>query len=774
MPTLIHRSEPAQVPNKSRHWARTALQAGTALVLFFALFVWIGGVTRIDLNKPLVYSGDALETLAYFDHDYIHNDIDTRMHAPFELTHQQVWYYPYNALFQSNSNLIWLVHLVSGDNDVRTLNTAYLTTFLLVFWIAWWVCGRLGLKEPFRFGAAALYALMPYHFQRSVNHFWESSYYLTPLLALVIVQLWSARPLAHRMGKAGWELTWRDRRAWLAIILVVFLSSFHPYHQFFFAVLVASAAPFAALYRKSWRPLLVGLALAALAMGVLMFKDIVTRLLVNPELALSINGQAIGAYGGAEMYPLKLAQMLLPVEGHRWQLLANIRASYDAANPLINENTTTTLGLLGGFGLIVCLVLALVPSPRWRMSRVGKMGLITLLALLFASMGGISSLISTASFVLFGPNFPLTQTRGWDRMVIFVGFFAYFTAFWLLSGGALAIHRRFFRALPRAAIAWPAFLIVFAFALWDQVPGSIQQQSSVHFDSDHHFFSHLDATLPEQARVFQLPFVIHHASGWVLPGVYYSEALRPYLASKTLRFTYGGDEGSAQVQWLAGAIQLAPDQLAPHLCRYGFSGLLLQRNMVEKPAAIEANWSAQLGAAPQISDDKDMAFYDLREFCESHAIPPLDVAAIKSRLIEQASHGVRVIPAAVLQRQIGRVEAEPDGGIDVIGTNDENGYIAFGPYEDLKPGRYVAEFVFSQFEAIAGSPPLVLDVAASRGAVESSSAHTDVSSVSDADGSRARVSFEIAPDMTRVQYRVLKPRGVGVHVREVRIHAVGK
>jgi hypothetical protein len=169
-----------------------------------------------------------------------------------------------------------------------------------------------------------------------------------------------------------------------------------------------------------------------------------------------------------------------------------------------------------------------------------------------------------------------------------------------------------------------------------------------------------------------------------------------------------------------------------------------------------------------------MAFFDLREFCENHAIAPLDVAAIKSRLIVRNSHGVRTIPATAMKRQIGRLEAQPDGGIDVIGTNDENGYLAFGPYEELKPGRYVVEFALSQFATIAGNPPLVLDVAAARGAVESSLAHTDISSASDADGSHARVSFEIVPDMNRVQYRIWKPRGIDVRVREVRINAVGK
>lgn len=639
--------------NRARRGSRVLrrfLLGALALLAFSIVFGWIAGVTRIDLDEPLVYSGDALEILAYFDHDYVANDSDTRLHAPFELEHKTNGYYAYNALFQSNSNLIWLAHVVGGGSIVRTLNLAYLATFLLVFLSAYWVCGRLGLGDPWRFGVASLYALMPYHFQRSVNHFWESSYYLTPLLALVIMQLWSARPLAHRWEARGWQFTWRDQRAILAVLLIVFFSSFHPYHQFFFAVLCASVAPLAALYRKSWRPLLAGLGLTLLATAVLLLKVVLTHLLGGPELALSVTGQAISGYGSAEVYPLKLAQMVLPVQGHRWGALAAIRAMYDAANPLNNENQTTTLGLFGSFGLIASLALALVPSARWRMSRAGKMGTVTLLALLFASMGGISSLISTASMVLLGPTFLLTQARGWDRIVIFVGFFSYFAAFWLLREGVLCLRHRYAASRPFGVVAWPVFVLVFGFSLWDQVPYKISQPDPAHYLSDQRFFGHIDSELAPGSRVFQLPFLIHHASGWVLPGVYYTDALRPYLSSKTLHFTYGGDQDSIQGQWLGAATQLTPPLLAPNLCRYGFSGVLLQRNMLKDPSVVEQAWASQVGLPSSRSDDGDFTFLDLRGFCSSHAIKPVDMRALKNDLVEKRKHGGLDWPGSAFSR----------------------------------------------------------------------------------------------------------------------------
>ncbi len=736
-----------------------------ALIAFSILFGWLAGVGHVQLDHPLAYNGDALETLAYFDHDYIANDFDTRLHAPFELEHKQNWYYIYNALFQSNSNLIWLAHLAGGGSMVRTLNLAYLATFLLVFLSAYWVCGRLGLGDPYRFGAASLYALMPYHFQRSVNHFWESSYYLTPLLALVILQLWSARPLAHRWGPQGWQFTWRDPRAIFALVLILFLSSFHPYHQFFFAILAASVAPLAALYRKSWRPLMVGVGLAILAMGVLLLKDGITHALVSPELALSINGQAISGYGSAEVFPLKLTQMLLPVQGHRWHALAAVRAMYDAANPLNNENQTTTLGLLGSFGLLASLALALVPSSRWRMSRGGKMGVITLLAVLFASMGGISSLISTVSMVLMGPTFILTQARGWDRMIIFVGFFSYFTAFWLLGKGVFCLRRHLPAKLSRAAIAWPIFMVVFGAALWDQVPYVISQQNSDHFLSDQRFFGRLEATLPAQARVMQLPFLVHHVSAWVQPGVYYTDALRPYLSSKMLHFTYGGDQGSVQIQWLKTVTDLPADQSAPYLCRYGFSGVLLQRNMVNDPTAMEQVWVAHLGALPWVSDDRNFSFFDLRTFCASHAIAPLDLHALKASLIEKNEGASHSIAAAAFPHLIGHVASEPDGNVAIVGTAEENGWLGFGPYESLNPGHYQVRFNLADID-IPPDNPITLDVAAQRLGRDVQLAQAKIAVTENAP---PVLSFTVAPGDSLLQYRIYKPRGASVRFEGVEI-----
>lgn len=747
--------------SRRKRYLEKALRCVVALVAFVVLFYWMGNLGNLSIHRPFEYSGDALEKLAYQAHDYIANDFDTRMRAPFELSKPERSNYVYNALFQSDSNLIWIARLIggSGNEAAKTLNLAYLLSFLLVFASGYWACGRLGLQDPFRFGAASLYALMPYHFQRAENHLLESTYYFVPLMILVMLELWSARPLACRWMGDRWQFTWRDKRLWYVLLLLTFLTSFNPYHQFFFACLVASAAPFAAAYRKTWRPLLVGWGLAVFACAVLVFKHALAHYLASPDLALGLNNQPISDYGGAERYPLKIAQMLLPVQGHRWGLLASLRHVYDVANPLNNENTTTTLGFIGGIGFLSCIAFALAPSAKVRLSRAGKLGLIALMAVLFASMGGFSSLISTISEVVLGPRSMLTQARGWDRIIVFIGFAAYFTVFWLLQRCVKAVV---FVGWRRIASIWLAGVAVIAFALWDQVPYTIMQQHDGHFRSDQRFFGALQKQLPPGSRIFQLPFVVHHYSGFVLPGVYYTEMLRPYINTRNLHFTYGGDRLSDQAQWLRAASALPTDQAARYLCSYGFAGVLLQRNMLKDPAVLEEQWQTSLGVAPEVSEDGDYAFFSLEPFCASRGIQRVQVESLKVKLLRQLKQGQQFLPGGAFAHLTGHVLLTRDDSVVISAGQNEQGNVAYGPYETLKPGHYRVVFAFANISNDKSRGALTIDVTAQTFDKERTLASATLQPASGPGPLQTSLEFVVGRHDTNAQYRVDKTDGVGL------------
>lgn len=762
-----------KLSRNSMRRVKNGLRYVLALTIFTLLFYWLCGVGHVNIHHPIDYTGDAIEKLAYQVRDYTRNDFDTRMRTPFELAAPENGRYVYNALFQSDSNLIWIAKLIGGGKPVKTLNLAYLFTFLLVFISGYWVCGRLGLNDPFRFSAASLFALMPYHFQRGADHLLESTYYFVPLMALVMLELWSARPLAFEWTEQRWKPAWSDKRLWFVILLLAFLTPFNPYHQLFFACLVASVAPFAAAYRRSWRPLLVGWALAVFACAVLLLKHALAHYLSSPELALGSNGQVVGmaAYGEAEGYPLKLAQLLLPVQQHRWEAMAALRRMYDVANPLNNENGSTTLGFVGAVGFLGCIVVALLPRTAWRTSTVGKMGLIALMALLFGSMGGFGSLISTVSVVVLGIQSMLVMARSWDRIALFIAFFAYFTAFWFLQRWVKSVASRPFAGWKRAAFAWVVGALVFAFALWDQVPYKVTQQHDGHYSSDIQFFGKLESELPENSSLFQLPYVVHHWSGWIVPGVYYTQQLRPYIASRTLRFTYGGDLGSIQSEWYHAAAALSPEQAAAYLCKYGFAGVLLQRNMFKDPASLEKEWAKVLGNTPEVSQDKDYSFFDLGAYCRAHGVRPVDMQSVKAGLLDQREKGRHFVQGASFSHYIGHAFLQPDGNIALSAAADESGYLAYGPREPLKPGRYKATFMFSQTTNTGGGS-LNLDINAQGPAQQVVLSKLSFVPGQSGESTTKILEFSVTRELTGLEYRVVKSKGISTHFLGVGIQKI--
>lgn len=685
-----------------------------AWLAFICLFYLICDLRNLDIAAPLAYSGDVLDAYAVHGRDYSVNDLETRLYAPFSQEEKNSGDNVRNLLFQPNANLTLLAYALSGD-AITASNIYYLLTYVLAFGIAYYVLGRLGLREPFRFSAALLYALMPFHFQRGFNHILESSYFLTPLLVLVLLWMWSARPLLSSWKDDRWKTTFTDRRSLFALVVIVFLSSFHYYHQFFFALLAGFSALFSYTYRRSTRHLWTGLALAALAVAVLLGKGVFQHILRAPELDLSVSGASFAPYGEAEHYPLKIIQILLPVQGHRSAFLAEVRRIYDVSHDLVNENSTVSLGLLGATGFLILIASALL-SRTQKLSVVSKFGLLTVAILLFASMGGFSSVLSTVSLLFFGPEFELTQARAWNRMVIYIGFFAYAAFFLGLQRAVHWLRERHLRALSMRALCFLVGLPLLGLALWDQVPYKITNdpRGVAAYRSDKAFFGEIEARLPKNSAILQMPLVINHESG-VVNGVYYTDAWRPYLASSHLKFSFGGDPGSVQSRWLKSTLMLPPRETLLEACRYGFAGILVHRPMLPAAEKLEQPLNALLGK-PVTSRAGDFSFYPIAPFCGANKVEKIDLHAAGSLALADAASAALVTDFGTeqLSRQTGKLEVDAHGRTCVVASQGNAGFLSYGPYASFKPGDYLARFQLS-IDAAQGESAGSVDVAVTEG-----------------------------------------------------------
>lgn len=610
-----------------------------AIAVFMVVFFVTTSAWRLNLYSPIAYWGDALEMVSYLGRDYVFNDLRERFFAPFGVEHASPLRYVLSFLFQPNSTLFLTAYSVTRD-IVAALNLYYLATFPLVFLSAYWVYGRLKLSNPFRFGSATLYALMPFHFERNVGHLMESSYFLVPLLAYIVILSFTARPYFHVYSSGAWRLSWTAKRDWIFLAVMVFLSSINEYHQLFFMMLLSVAALASCVRHRNPRILLGTIILLAAAGLSMVVKMGLNSLIAEPGLSLSMVGAPISSYGGAERFGLKMIQVILPVNGHHSPFFRTIRGTYDAAHE-INENSTVALGLFGAVGFVCLLVVAAVAIVR-RAPKVGILhvcALLTLCCILIATIGGISSVVATASALLFGPESILTQVRSYNRIIVFIAFFSYYACSILVRRIAFRASTYAPRRWPKKAIATTVWLPIFAFALWDQVPFKLRnsEDGTARYTSDKIFFAGIESQLAPRSRIFQYPFNIHHFNV-NRPGGYpynYADGIRPYLNSQTLRFTYGGDRGSAQIAWLEATCALPPQRMIQRLCEFGFSGIVIHRKLFGTPAAaleFEAQLSNALALPLQKSEDQDFSFAPLDAFCAANGITKLESADEGSKL----------------------------------------------------------------------------------------------------------------------------------------------
>ena len=618
-----------------------------AVLIFIVVFFATTKAWKLNLYSPIGYSADALEMLSYLGRDYVFNDLRERFFAPFGVEHASPLRYVLNFLFQPNSTLFLIAYSVTRDT-VASLNLYYLLTFPLAFVSAYWVYGRLKLPDPFRFGSATLYALMPFHFQRGVGHLMESSYFLTPLLIYVVLLVFTARPYFHAYVDGAWRLSWKDKRDWFFLCVMVFLSSLNEYHQLFFMILLAMAAGVASVRHRNHR-ILAGAAILLAASGLsTAAKMVLNGFLSEAGLGLSMIGTPISAYGDAERYGLKMIQVILPVNGHHLESFRHITGVYDAAH-LVNENTTVALGLFGAVGFVyliahgVCAIIRKKPNVR----ILDLCAFLTLCCVLIGTVGGVGSAVATTGAVMFGSESLLAQIRCYNRIIVFIAFFCYYASSVLLSQLAYRLSARWTARWSRNVVATIVGLPMFALALWDQVPFEVtnSKDEAVSYASDRDFFSRIEAQMPPHSLIFEYPFNVHHAD--VNHAGYYSDGIRPYLNTKTLRFTFGGDQGSAQIRWLEETSALPPERMIQRLCEYGFSGIVVHRRLFKAPGTageFEARLSAVLRTSLEESTDKDFSFASLNEYCARKPIAKLNLAAERIRLSEGGGPSVPLEP----------------------------------------------------------------------------------------------------------------------------------
>jgi phosphoglycerol transferase len=454
--------------------------------------------------------------------------------------------------------------------------------------------------------ASLLYAFLPSRVAIGESHFFLSAFFQVPLAILVALWVAGEEPPLLAPGSRRWwpRLAPRSRRSIAAIAIALLVSGTGVYYAFFAGVLIVAAGVWTAIARRSPRHALAGVAVCAVIVVGLAVQSVPTlvyrhRMGPNAEAAARPTGQA-------ETYGLKIAPLLLPVNGHRIAALANLKDRYERATGTTPEVSATSLGVVGAVGFLILLGWFFRRAARDdaqagddRRPLWAALARLNLAALLLAATGGFGVL-----FALMVS--PLIRT--YARMHVYVAFFALF--------GVALLLDRLWRARPRAGLlASGAVLFV---GLADQttpamVPPYARRAREFHADAS--FVRDLEARLPAGAQIFELPY-LRFPEGGGLPGTPMMDydPLRPYLHSRALRWSYPTMVGRSGDDWTREVADQPIPDVVRALVEAGFDGVVVDRGgYPDRGAAIIGGLTAALGAAPSVTaPDYRLVFFDLR------------------------------------------------------------------------------------------------------------------------------------------------------------------
>ncbi|HET6345831.1 MAG TPA: hypothetical protein VFH51_12920, partial [Myxococcota bacterium] len=539
-----------------------------------------------SLGVPLDYTGDTLSMLSVL-----------------ETLQEQLWYWESPRLgvpgtqdllsfpMTDNGHFALCKLLVTvGLSPVQAFNLYYLLTFAAVAATGAWVLGVLGISAPLAVFGGAAYALLPYHFLR-LQHLFLAAYYMVPLAVLVLLR-WN-EPRLHRRTRG------------LGIAFCFLLPAFGAYYAFFFCYLLSAAMVLELAVSRDWRVILrAGVLLVATVAG----------LLVNEAPSLvhgwgaTDKAQLVRPVQDTEVYGLKLIQLLLPAQGHQSPLLAGVTKAYTTTAPLVNENQTTSLGLVLSLALLATWLVPLASCWRQdtphteRDTRLRRLMALSLLAFVFGTIGGFSS--------VFG-YFVVPFIRSSNRICVYIAFFAVVGGATLAQGIGDGLRRN-----ARAQALAPVLLAVLALVwLWDTLDVAYlpnRAKDVAMYESDAAFFADLERDLPAGARIFQLPY-LPYPEGGIQTRDYYP--LRPHINTRQLGWSFGGMRGTRPDGWYrqtATTLQSSPADFVRVLRRDSFAGVLVQRSLYGETLALEQVLAQALGGPTRESPNHEFVFFPLR------------------------------------------------------------------------------------------------------------------------------------------------------------------
>lgn len=520
------------------------------LLALAVTLVWCAHYQRWTAESwaiPTDYRGDTLEILARIaaaaegDTIPLQAQVISRLGAPFGAN--------WSAYPSSDMLLVLLIGQVAKVTGVFAAANLALLLATVTAALSFYGCARwLRARWEWAFAGAMLFAFTFQTFHRGLPH-------------LFLVFSWTVPPalLACGLVAASRRLRFASAGGAFCVATGVLIGIGNPYVLFLFLQLLGWALVAQWLGPRRRENLLTGG--TALGAAILAFLVMESHLwLHTPDTAAA--SPLVRNYGSTERYALKPLELFLPPSGHRWDALAFFGSRYERwSDWRTGEAFAPYLGLVGIAGLV--WLAATVLRAVLRRRAVPGVALPAGWVLAFSSVGGITNIVAFFTGV--------TVFRATNRFSVFL------SALVLLF--IVSRLTRWWAGRPAWASIAAAFAVA-AIGVADQLPRAPglekQQRIAKRLEADRELGKMLEGRLAAGSMIFQLPVMAFPESPPAHElGDY--EHFRPYLATQSLRFSYGALKGRSRSRWQRDAENLPTDEFVRKIERYGFAALYFNR-----------------------------------------------------------------------------------------------------------------------------------------------------------------------------------------------------
>jgi hypothetical protein len=573
------------LPVSRRDFLRAAVLALVAALTWIA---WQGAWTRQAWESPAAYSVDALEYLARLriaserGTTFLFDETVPRLGAP--------WTADWSAYPMPDRPINVATGWATRATDLIVAGNLSLLAAHVLAALGFFAGARMLGHRPWIAAAGALvFAFSYYVAQRGFSHYSFALAFVVPLMLALTLTAAGARNLFSRRS---WQI------GGAAIAVLVALGN--PYFGFVFGqLLLLALLARIALHRGRGAAVILGWLGIFLVVLMLANLHAVRALFAGSGAVMDRN------YAGTEIYGLRPIEFFIPPPTHRWSFFAEIGRRYAAATSLKGELFFPYLGLVGIAGFVLLASDGIRRLVRGNLSlRPAYLPLAAWLVLL-AMVGGAAAAFAFGVSDLF---------RATNRYSIFV---LALVLFFLTSRASRCVARKNFVLILAATIA------LVALALWDQLPPRSPDRAELHaqVEADRALAAQLEAALPAGAMIFQLPAVPFLEQPPVGAMTDY-ELFRPFLFTRTLRFSYGPLAGTPEIIWQQNVARLPVPEMLAALERAGFAAIAVRRDAFPDRAAALERALSSAGRARLLEAGNQLVFR--LQPVEAPKIPDLD------------------------------------------------------------------------------------------------------------------------------------------------------